>query len=90
MAATFLRKELCCPGAMTRRRAPQTRYTLRRCTASIMKDFDFAILLCSQDIKKNLCLNSGDRYFYELKPLLAKANGKRPVGQTRSRWTNYI
>ena len=37
-AATFLRKELCCPGAMTRRWAPPTRYTLRRNAASIMKD----------------------------------------------------
>ena len=36
--ATFLRKELCCPGAMTRRWAPPTCYTLRRITASIMKD----------------------------------------------------
>ena len=34
----FLRKELCCPGAMTRRWAPPTRYTLRRNPASIMKD----------------------------------------------------
>ena len=37
-AATFLRKELCCPGAMTQRWAPPTRYTLRRIRASIMKD----------------------------------------------------
>ena len=37
-AATFLRMELCCPGAMTRRWAPPTRYTLRRIAASIMKD----------------------------------------------------
>ena len=37
-AATFLRKELCCPGAMTRRWAPPTRYTLRRYAASIIKD----------------------------------------------------
>ena len=36
--ATLLRIELCCPGAMTRRWAPPTRYTLRRITASIMKD----------------------------------------------------
>ena len=36
-AATFLWKELCCPGAMTRRRTPQIRYTLRRNTTSIMK-----------------------------------------------------
>ena len=36
--ATFLRMELCCPGAMTRRWAPPTRYTFRRNTASIMKD----------------------------------------------------
>ena len=34
----ILRKELCCPGAMTRRWAPPTRYMLRRNTASIMKD----------------------------------------------------
>ena len=31
--------ELCYSGAMTRRWAPETRYTLRRNTASIMKDF---------------------------------------------------
>ena len=36
-AATFLRKELCCPGVLTRRWAPPTRYTLRRNPASIMK-----------------------------------------------------
>ena len=35
-AATFLQKMLCCPGAM--RWAAQTRYTLWRNTASIMKD----------------------------------------------------
>ena len=39
-AATFLRKELCCPGAMTQRWAPQTRYTFRHNTASIMKDLN--------------------------------------------------
>ena len=37
-AATFLGKELCCQGAMTRKWVPQTRYTLRRNTASIIKD----------------------------------------------------
>ena len=37
-AATFLRKGLRCLGAMARRCAPQTRYTLRRNTARIMKD----------------------------------------------------
>ena len=37
-AATFLPKELYCPDAMTWRRTPSTRYTLRRITASIMKD----------------------------------------------------
>ena len=37
-AATFLQKELCCPGAMMRRWAPPTRYTLQRITASIMKE----------------------------------------------------
>ena len=42
-AATFHRKELCCSGAMTRRRVPQTRPTLRRITASIMK---VLILIC--------------------------------------------
>ena len=35
---TFLQKKLCCPGAMTRRWASPTRYTLWRITASIMKD----------------------------------------------------
>ena len=38
-AAIFLRNELCCLGALTRRRALQTRYTLRHITASIMKDW---------------------------------------------------
>ena len=38
IAATFLRKELCYPGPMTRRWAPQIRYALRRKTASIIKD----------------------------------------------------
>ena len=37
-AATILQKKLCYPGAMTRRWAQQTRYTLWRVTASIMKD----------------------------------------------------
>ena len=37
-AATFLQKKLRNPGAMTWRWAPPTRYTLRRNTASIMKD----------------------------------------------------
>ena len=37
-AATFLRKELCRPGAMMRRWAQPTRYTLRRNPASITKD----------------------------------------------------
>jgi len=39
-------KRLCCLGAMTRRWAPQTRYTLRRNTTSIMKGlawFEFKI-----------------------------------------------
>ena len=31
-AATFLRKELCCPGAMSWQWAPQTRFTLWRNT----------------------------------------------------------
>ena len=34
----IVRKGLCCPDATTRRWAPQTRYTLQRNTASIMKD----------------------------------------------------
>ena len=37
-AATFLRKELCCLGAMTWRWAPLTRYTFQRIIARIMKD----------------------------------------------------
>ena len=37
-AATFLRKELCCLGAMTWRWAPPTRYTFQRIIARIMKD----------------------------------------------------
>ena len=36
-AATFLRKKLCCPGAMSRQWAPQTRFTLRRNTARVIK-----------------------------------------------------
>ena len=36
-AATFLRKKLCCPGARSRQWAPQTRFTLRRNTARVMK-----------------------------------------------------
>ena len=38
IAATFFRRKLCCPDAMTLRWAPPTRYILRRNTASIMKD----------------------------------------------------
>ena len=37
-AATFLWEDMCCPGAMTQRCAPLTRYTLWRNTASIMED----------------------------------------------------
>ena len=36
--STFLRKELCCPGAMTRRWTTPSRYSLQRITAIIMKD----------------------------------------------------
>ena len=39
-AATILQKKLCCPGAMMRRWAPQTRYTLRRNTANITKNLN--------------------------------------------------
>ena len=38
IAATFLRRKLCCPCAMTRRWAPPTRYTLLRNAASVMKE----------------------------------------------------
>ena len=38
--AATLRKKLCCPGAMTWRWAPTTRYTLRRITPRIMKDLN--------------------------------------------------
>ena len=41
----FLRKKLYCPDAMTWRWAPPTRYTRRRITASIMKDFIWLSLL---------------------------------------------
>ena len=34
----FEKSELCCPGAMTRRCAPRTRYTPRRNTTSELKD----------------------------------------------------
>ena len=36
--ATFLRQELCCPGAITGDWTPPTRYMLWRNAASIMKD----------------------------------------------------
>ena len=36
-SAPFLRKEPCCPGEMTRRWVPPTRYALRCITASTMK-----------------------------------------------------
>ena len=39
IAATFLRMELCRMGIMTRKWTPQSRYTLRRNTACIIKDF---------------------------------------------------
>jgi len=39
-----LRKQLYCLGAMTRRWAPQIRYTLRRNTASILKVFFFYLV----------------------------------------------
>ena len=42
-AAKFLPKELCCPGAMTGRWAPLTRYMLRRNAASIIKDWIWLI-----------------------------------------------
>ena len=37
-AATFVQKELCCPGAMTWRWALPTRYTFQRITGSTKKD----------------------------------------------------
>ena len=45
-AATFLRVEACCPGAMTQRWAPLTRYTLRSNTASLMKERSLMTLCC--------------------------------------------
>ena len=38
--ANVLQQKLCCPGAMMRIKVPQTRYTLRRNTASIKKKLD--------------------------------------------------
>ena len=44
-AATFLRKNLCCRGARTPRRATHTRYTLRRNAARKMKNLiDFNVV----------------------------------------------
>ena len=53
-AATFL---LCCPGANPRKWPPQTRYTLRRITASIMKIWD--------RIPLNFCAHKAKLYFNE-------------------------
>ena len=56
-AATFLRKKLCCPGAITRRLALPTRYRLQGNTASIMKDLMWLIDSLLQIYTKN-------NYFY--------------------------
>ena len=42
--ASFLQRKLCYPGAMTRRWATQTRHTLRRSTATIMKHERFDLI----------------------------------------------
>ena len=49
--ATFLWRKLFCPGAITWRRAPQTRYTLQSNTASVMKN---SILIWYSNCFKNL------------------------------------
>ena len=71
-AATFLRKELCCLGAMTPRWVPRTRYTLRRDAASIMKDLIlFNLILCrhhSDELYRfndaSYCASQDLSYFY--------------------------
>ena len=52
-AATFLRQALCCPEAMTRRWALQTRYT-HQCNTNIIKDLIFYIAFV---LYLNLCYN---------------------------------
>ena len=51
-AATFLWKELHCQGTTTQRWAPQTLYTLRRNTASIMKGLFWFYFLRIMDVSK--------------------------------------
>ena len=46
-AEIMLRREMCCPGAMTRKLAPQIRYALRRNTASIIEDLIFCFTVMS-------------------------------------------
>ena len=43
-AATFLRKQQCCLGAMTRRWAPQTRYLLQCNTTNIKEKLDLDLI----------------------------------------------
>ena len=52
IAATFLRKDMYSPGAMTRGRVPPTRYALQRNTVSIMKFFFFRAV----EEAKKLCI----------------------------------
>ena len=52
--ANVLQQKLCCPGAMMRIRVPQTRYTLRRNTASIKKKLDGSITEISANVKAEI------------------------------------
>ena len=54
IVATLLRKELCCLGAMTRRWAPPTRYTLWRNAASKIKD----LIICFNPILQVLKIDA--------------------------------
>ena len=78
-AATFLRMKLRCPGAMTRRLAPPTRYSLRRNTASIMKD-----LICHLNKIDNV-LKQTEVFDRHLR-VIAPAGNKAPFEEMSQRW----
>ena len=56
-----LNRKLCCPGAMTRRWAPQTCHTHQRITASLMKGLIWNSLVLSLKDRENLRYTNGDQ-----------------------------
>ena len=79
--------EKSCAGAMTRRWVPLTRYTLRRNTASIMKDLIWFEMLIEQIIEFELrepgppgsTCTTTTRYFHDKTKVSLKKSSKRSI-----------